>query len=127
MRYREGRYSRYGAGVIFKGIKLSRAKILDWITRVWKPLIHHVSRVIMLVNGWIYFHFLSEESKQVIASRYWVIGVGSWFYAIGIQHLIPGKRISREEIYEFCYRGGPFTVGILGLSWSWVILLETLS
>ena len=30
----------------------------------------------MLVNGWVVFHFLSEEDKRAIEGWFWVIGRG---------------------------------------------------
>ena len=45
----------------FEYIKISLSTILAWIREVWKPLIHYVSRVILLDNGWIIFQFLYQE------------------------------------------------------------------
>ena len=56
----------------------------------------------MLDNKWIYFHFLSEEIKQSIASRYWVIRVGS----------LPKN--SCEDIYGCYYQATHYTTRILG-------------
>ena len=58
-------------------VKLSKVNIIEWITKTWKLIINYVPRVITLVNGWFYFHFLSKERLYEILSRFWV---QAWVY-----------------------------------------------
>ena len=60
----------------FEFIKLSRAKILEWIRVVWNPFLKYVPRVILLANRCIIFQLLSEEDRWVIESQFWVVGHG---------------------------------------------------
>ena len=48
--------------VRFGFIRITRLEILECITKTWKPLIDYVPRVTMLVNSWVVFHFLFEDS-----------------------------------------------------------------
>ena len=48
----------------FENNKLSRLEILSWVREKWKPLIKNISRVLLLVNGWIIFQFLYENTGR---------------------------------------------------------------
>ena len=57
----------------FKFVKLTRLEILEWIRIKWKPIIKTFPRVLMLMNKWICFYFISEEDRKKIEERFWVI------------------------------------------------------
>ena len=60
----------------FEFVKLIRIDIMDWIRLKWKPIIIAVPRVLMLMNGWICFQFISKEDRKKIDERFWVIEKG---------------------------------------------------
>ena len=54
----------------FDFIKLNRNTILDRIQCKWKSFISNIHRVLMLVNGWIVFQFMTEEDRKAIEECY---------------------------------------------------------
>ena len=56
---------------------LDKKQWFDWALEQWKPLIHYVPVISLLVKGWIVFVFLNEEHATTILNRPWRIGKGS--------------------------------------------------
>ena len=60
----------------FEYFKLSRSVILAWVREVWKPILKTIPKVVMLINGWVPFQFLTIDDKTTIESQYQILGLG---------------------------------------------------
>lgn len=58
-------------------ISLSHIEFLEWIHAQWKPLVGYCPKLIILVNGWYCFHFLSVEDSAFILTTTWITMNGS--------------------------------------------------
>ena len=54
----------------FEYITMNRLDIIEWMTKKWNPLIKYTPKINMFLNGWICFHFLTEERMHVISSKF---------------------------------------------------------
>jgi len=66
---------------IFEYISPSRAKVVKWITKQWKPWLRYIPRYITLMKGWVCFHFKSEIDVNHILEGMWSIGKGSLVFS----------------------------------------------
>ena len=60
----------------FEYFKLSCSVILAWVREVWKPILKTVPKVVMLINGWVPFQFLTVDDRTTIESQYQILGLG---------------------------------------------------
>ena len=60
----------------FEYFNLSRSVILSWVREVWKSILKIVPKVVMLINGWVPFQFLTVDDRTTIESQYQILGLG---------------------------------------------------
>ena len=105
---------------MFEYISLSRSAIFHWITWEWKPLMNNIPRVIMLIHGWLYLHFLSKEIILSIESHYWFMGMESSILYLWESTFKPWmKKYYSPPFMGFTARLGPPLLELLGIYGDW--------
>ena len=56
---------------------LTKEEWIDWATIHWKPIIHYVPTISLLVNKWLAFVFIEENDAIRILDILWNIQKGS--------------------------------------------------
>ena len=82
-----------------KYISMSKDGWVDWATLHWKPIIHYVPAISILVRGWIVFVFHEDEHASSILNRPWRVGKGSlvldrWHVNFDLAH----ERIKKRHL-----------------------------
>ena len=105
---------------MFEYISLYRSDIFYWITWEWKPLMNNIPRVIMLINGWLYLHFLSKEIVLFVQSHYWFMGMESSILYLWESTFKPWmKKDYSPPFMGFIARLAPSLLELLGIYGYW--------